>query len=468
MQPHHRHPVLRMCAPLVALLLLLGSAAAHGVIEEPPQRGCLRGESDFCRRKVSDDAPTDWNMHFPAGDKSFSPGAGQRSQRRAAGSRGWTPFTPLKPNFRWRAGVCGDDMEKRESPHVRGGEYYFNGMVSKTYSQGSVIDISLNIVGYHNGVIEFHLCDVSKCDGEISQKCFRTPGACHQLQRAVTSDCESGANRRCGPIDRQYPGRWYLPCANYPEVNVMDRFANGAIRYKLPDNVNCEHCVLQWYWAAANQCNPPGLREYFEGPNRPKNWGRCRGESGAEGGYASYMGTCGGDRFAEEYLQCADVRILPRNGRSATRAPPVSRRSTRPMTTRRRRNPPGNGSNNGRGQERGSGKNCGPYNLAQGFASGYGRLRDIVLRGDGCRQVSLNKVSYVDIRKFKWIAIEAIVEDGVRSVEFKINGNVMSTDRESPMLMFNGPWLRPIVNRPMTITITADGDMDSTTVTLTK
>ena len=83
--------------------------------------------------------------------------------------------------------------------------------------------------------------------------------------------------------------------------------------FQLPRDFKCEHCVLQWYWTSANTCNPPGVVEYFEGPNGPKHWGKCLGQGGAIGGFTKVQKSCGADtdmkRFPEEYYQCADVRI---------------------------------------------------------------------------------------------------------------------------------------------------------------
>lgn len=249
-------------------------------------------------------------MHFPAGDKSTAPGAARSSQQIAGASTGWNPFEPLNPGFNWRAGVCGD-LKFGQQDHMRNGKFYYFGTISKTYSEGSVIDIDLSIVGYHNGFVEFHICDVDKCGGEISEECFRTPGACHQLKREWTEGCQSGSNSRCGPIDQKNLGRWYLPCALHPLDDIIETFGDGAIRYRLPPSFHCAHCVLQWYWTGANSCNPPGLKDYYTGVDKPIGWGSCPGQSDAKGGYTDNMADCGGGLFSEEYLQCADIMITP-------------------------------------------------------------------------------------------------------------------------------------------------------------
>jgi len=123
---------------------------------------------------------------------------------------------------------------------------------------------------------------------------------------------------RCGPIDPDYPTRFYLPCSKTAGKGAEKM---TGIRYDLPADLICEHCVAQWYYVAANDCNLPGLMEYFTGPHAPK-WGNCKGQGGAVGGFRPYKKYCGvwnGDesgkyKFAEEYYSCSDITIKPGAG----------------------------------------------------------------------------------------------------------------------------------------------------------
>lgn len=230
------------------------------------------------------------------------PGAALRSQEKE-GSFNWTPFTPLRSSFRWRAGICGDLKRGRAAgEHLRGGKYYYDGTVTRTFRVGGTLRARVSIVAHHNGFLEFHVCDVAKCGGEISAACFRR-GFCYALRRVRDKKCESRTDPACAPIDPKYPGRWYLPCSAGGRFDVYDR-----IMYRLPRGLKCEHCVLHWFWSAANTCNPPGVREYFEGNRGPK-WRKCKGQGGAIGGYTKVQKDCGGRRFPEEYYQCADISI---------------------------------------------------------------------------------------------------------------------------------------------------------------
>lgn len=296
----------------VSIFIILGAntfkvSKGHGHLTFPLPRGALAG-GDMARysQPVDKNAPRDHTMHFPAGDKGYGAGAGARSQRNLA--KNWTPFDPLSRNFQWRAGICGD-LINRQGDHRRGGKYYYGGKISATFRQGAVVSFQASIVGHHNGFFQFYICDVKRCDDEISQDCFRK-GACFRLKRANNYFCDEKPNRWCGPVDRKHPERWYLPCPGRANHGGFDTYGrDGQMKYVLPKFLRCNHCVLHWSYNAANTCNPPGLADYFTGDDKPK-WGKCKGQSGAVGGYASWAPTCGGDRFSEEYYNCADVRIV--------------------------------------------------------------------------------------------------------------------------------------------------------------
>lgn len=324
-----------LCLSLLFLVVSIIShtAIGHGLLNFPQPRGVISARSRFTPFDPSTDmfpsAPIDHKPHFPAGDKSGVPGSGLRSQIAAYDGRPWAPYAPYSSDFKWRAGVCGDPLSSEKPAHEKGGQYYYDGAIVKTYLTGDKISVSMSVVAHHNGFMELHLCDTSRCEnGDISASCFHN-GGCVQLRRAANPMCDDGQSTLCGPVDRNYPGRWYLPCEDSAKVKPIVN-ANGeeddgktyllyggtggeynrskAIQYLLPENFACEHCVLQWYWTAANTCNPPGVVEYFEGEDAPKAWGNCKGQAGARGGYTKTP-LCG-RKFPEEYYMCADIRIV--------------------------------------------------------------------------------------------------------------------------------------------------------------
>ncbi|KAI0563442.1 Cellulose/chitin-binding protein [Gracilaria domingensis] len=87
------------------------------------------------------------------------------------------------------------------------------------------------------------------------------------------------------------------------------------MRYQLPPDFECKHCVVQWYWATANSCAPRGFKEYIENYNFPFGT-TCDSDGGGRGTYRADMSVCGGSSLPEEFWSCADVQITP-DGTSA-------------------------------------------------------------------------------------------------------------------------------------------------------
>lgn len=398
-------------------------------MNKPNQRGSLTSDSDFILHEIDPDAPTEWIPHFPAGDKTSSPGSAKRSQQRAAGREGWTPFRPLDRNFKWRSGVCGD-LKGRQEDHLKGGKYYHGGEIVATYRQGGILEVGLSIVAHHNGFIELHVCNVAKCPGgDISEECFRR-GACQPVERARNPLCDSGRSPACGPIDRNHRNRWYLPCSRYPLQNFrIETYGPKTIQYRLPKHLQCEHCVLQWYWSSGNDCNADGVYDYFTGPDRPVQWlnSKCKGQAGAVGGVNLNRKTCGGRDFTEEYLQCADIRILPsgKSGPIGASKPPSKKKSPPKKSPPKRKSPP-----KSKSPPKG-GSGGGPYDVSAGQRRGFGAIRDIIFVGDGKRLFSVVGKREVNVRGYRQFAIEAITESGVRDVTFSANGRDV-TDRNAP------------------------------------
>lgn len=290
----------------VVLLCFIDSSESHGFMLFPCQRGTLPGNNFVKVPPCDKTAPIDYRPHFPAGDKRPTGGAGKKYQM-MLGKYKYETFEPLKPGFRWRAGVCGDKISGKDAnEHVKGGKYYHGGKIVATFKKGSILKMKLAIIAHHKGYIEAHVCNVNKkfCkSGDLTPSCF-TKKNCVQLERAPNKVCDSGYSTKCGPKDKNYPGRWYLPCDSNSKVDVYGE--NGEIAFKLPSEP-CEHCVLHWAWITAMGCHAEGIGEYFNGPNRPKKWDVC--PNGKRGGFADSKKPCGGPEFPEEYYQCADIAM---------------------------------------------------------------------------------------------------------------------------------------------------------------
>lgn len=310
---------------VTALLLLVAAqwqcVEAHGNMCEPRQRGNLQ-RNPVMRVKNLIPGKFIWSAyddlsHFPSGRKPSRKQLGTKAARRIGlrsqirWGRRWRPYEPWKRFFRFRTGPCGDDIGSKQH-HMRGGRYYYprkNPKIVATYWQGGIMNAKIMISQHHLGFIEFVVCDVKRCGGEISFWCLRQRKICRKLIRAYDRKCESNRSYECSQTDPNHPTRWYVPCRKGGR-GAKSVYRN--IKYKLPNNLHCKHCVIQWYYVSADQCNPPGVVEYYRSFHAPRHW-TCRGVGSSVGGYRRW-GKCGGLVFPEEYYSCADVRIKRRFG----------------------------------------------------------------------------------------------------------------------------------------------------------
>lgn len=393
---------------ILTLSLTSTPADAHGTLSIPPPRGALAGKftKSYLNLTINPNAPQYDKVHFPAGDDSTDPGAGARSQKRAASSNTWSLFNPLSPDNDWRYGVCGD--LKTAQKRVKPGRFYNDAEIVGTYTAGGLIEIDISIVVHHNGFMELHVCDMSKCsDDDISEACLQTAGACRQLLRAPNAICDSQTSLDCAPIDPNYPGRWYLPCSRQkdPENDVdfygRDAAGNPTILYQIPDDLTCEHCVLQWYWAAGDGCNPKGTREFFTNPNLAPQWNDCPGSGRARNGWVQRKDDCGFNRFAEEYVNCADIKIEPAIG--DTPPDPLPSPTPSPSVSAVAAQPAGDVSVNG-----------------------------VHILSNGVRDTDLYERYFFDVVPDSDVTIEAEVGADVDRVRFVIDGTEVSTATERP------------------------------------
>lgn len=304
----------------------LSSVAGHGFMSFPNVRGALNDGVAGVTNNVNKSADIDYYIHYPAGDKRQIKGAGKNYQKNQYKGKPWVPFNPTDRSFVWRSGVCGDRKENNfPHDHLRGGKFYNNAQIVADFAVGGVIDVTMTFNAHHNGFFQLYVCDVSKCGGEINENCFRNRH-CQKLLRARNKKCDSNKSKQCGPIDRNYPERWYLPCESAADKvpgSARKTYGKGTILYQLPKNLRCDHCVLHWYWTSANNCNPPGVREYFTGLDRPKAWDKtCKGQANARGGYSKNR-ECG-EKFPEEYYLCSDIRIGKKKPTSTRPYPTVT------------------------------------------------------------------------------------------------------------------------------------------------
>jgi len=224
-----------------------------------------------------------------------------------------------------RHGICGDAATV--APKYSGPQFTQENIV-ETYTAGTDIDLSVVITAHHMGWFEFRVCDKSELDdpaGEITQACLNR----HQLVRAPSDPSVS-------PIDPAHPERFYTP----PRC-----LFNGAaememtMRYSLPTDLDCEHCVLQWYWVTANTCAGDTYEEVI--PLFPATTTACDGDGGSQGWIPGAVlpsnnmpRLCGGAGigYPEEFWNCADITILPAAGGGSTQLPTLPTATASPTT----------------------------------------------------------------------------------------------------------------------------------------
>ncbi|XP_047032400.1 uncharacterized protein LOC124639190 [Helicoverpa zea] len=144
-----------------------------------------------------------------------------------------------------KCGVCGDPYDSPQPRAHELGGTYGKGYIVATYAPGDVITTNVYISAYHMGFWEFRIC-LDPYDN--TQECFDQ----------ILLELEDGGTK-------------YYP---------KEGSGTYEVNYRIPSNIVCEHCVLQWKYTAGN------------------NWGVC--ENGTQG-----LG-CGNQ---ENFFSCSDIAI---------------------------------------------------------------------------------------------------------------------------------------------------------------
>ncbi|CAH1777246.1 unnamed protein product [Owenia fusiformis] len=144
-----------------------------------------------------------------------------------------------------RCGLCGDPYDSSR-PNEAGGRYA-KGIIVKNYRKGQTINVRVQITANHKGWFEFHLCPNNDPTQRITQEC---------LDSNLLTMTNGGTR-----------------------FNLGTRKGNVNIALKLPQDLTCSQCVLQWKWNAGN------------------NWGTENGRG------------CIGCGRQEQFYGCADVSI---------------------------------------------------------------------------------------------------------------------------------------------------------------
>ncbi|CAK8993802.1 Chitin-binding type-4 domain-containing protein [Durusdinium trenchii] len=205
-------------------------------------------------------------------------------------------------------GLCGDNSQRRQ--------FETTGPIQATFTEGSTIDIQVEITAHHWGWFEFRLANLdeagtltqdalnehvlefdeaftlSQHNGEMrtghsSPADYRGDPSVYSIEHAKCqyligspdgSCCNNGGACSDGNNNKH---RWMLPD---PQKRPNKSY---TMRYKLPQGVTCNNCVLQWYYQTGNSI----------------------------------------DGYPEGFWNCADIRVVAGDGSvpapSPTTQPPV-------------------------------------------------------------------------------------------------------------------------------------------------
>ena len=169
-----------------------------------------------------------------------------------------------------KCGVCGDEYNITDPKYVYPGLYAQDGFITKTYKEGQIIQVTIKITSNHQGFFRFSV-----------GKLVNRPITQEQLKFVLFQP--DGSNT------------WQLHSSENGEYHI---------NLVLPNRLTCDHCVLQWWWTVGN------------------NWG------------CDENGNCGIGlgKKQETFVNCADIKIIPKGDPVPTAEAPSTDTSTRSTT----------------------------------------------------------------------------------------------------------------------------------------
>jgi hypothetical protein len=290
------------------LLMQAPSVNAHGYMSVPKSRNKLANERPYS------EGPNYCPHCLASGGRRTSPLVYPETIK-SGRSHGLCGDAPKGNDACWSGGLC------TEQDHMPGGKFYKadgpGGAIQAVYSAGQTIDVSMTITAHHKGVVELRLCD----EARVTQKCLNKYPA---LQRV---DFEKGALRDAQPINPNHPEMFYINPTSYdPARNTQGNYEMTA-KFKLPEGVTCDHCVLQWWWLTANSCVPPGYRDF--------DFPKAHQGDGKTDFYIPTQEDCVGTTAGEEFWNCADIAITSQKNtdKHTTKPAAASTPATKPVAT---------------------------------------------------------------------------------------------------------------------------------------
>jgi hypothetical protein len=250
-------------------------------------------------------------------------------------------------------GLCGDPWKFADEFAGLSDEPFmkYTNAPQKVYVANSTVEFLVAVSTHHQGHFDFSICnrklDSTLGSHEDGQRCLNE----YRLERADPSDayddCVADDPRPdCQPIDPKHPGRWYLPPPSaltqtagddwtQEAAQYLDGFSGSIpggsllyrMKYKIPADLHCAHCTLQWYWSAGNYCLfDSDYIDYFQKTFPSAGWTQASSWSFFATQSWAPAKLCGDD-FPEEFRNCADIAVV-----STGRTPPILASPTPPET----------------------------------------------------------------------------------------------------------------------------------------
>ncbi|KAH3894119.1 uncharacterized protein LOC127862143 isoform X2 [Dreissena polymorpha] len=166
-----------------------------------------------------------------------------------------------------RCGICGDPFDGQRDNEAGG--KFATATIAATYTQGQIFTVQLEITVNHGGWFEFRLCPNNDFTKRATQEC---------LDKYLLEQTTGGAR-----------------------YTLNEGRGIKTVTLKLPKDLTCSQCVLQWKWNTASNT-------------------RCDGSQCCRG--------CGPQ---EQFYGCSDVTILAGNGGSVPQAPPSQNQGAKPQ-----------------------------------------------------------------------------------------------------------------------------------------
>lgn len=77
-----------------------------------------------------------------------------------------------------KCGICGDAYDELIKPHEAPGGVFATGTITRSYSEGQIIPVTIDITALHKGYYEFKICPNNNVKKDPSQECFDRSKLC--------------------------------------------------------------------------------------------------------------------------------------------------------------------------------------------------------------------------------------------------------------------------------------------------